>query len=221
MRNARRLNGVFSGDTSFMVRYNIEKFKQIRFLLFFAEGAMFFGNTSTSGEGDGTDRGRQPSGRFLIPVFLVYLLILFLVLFAKEPVGSFQSVNLVPFATIRRYVVSREIFVQSFAINNLIGNVVLFIPLGIYIGLFRPKRIAVNTLLVAAISLFIEGMQYLLAVGVADVDDVILNTIGGFCGLLVFRLLERVFPQNVARVVEILAPLGAVVVVLAVWWVNR
>ncbi len=162
----------------------------------------------------------RAAGKLLIPVFLIYLLILFIVLFAKEPVGSFQSVNLVPFGTIRRYITSREIFVQSFAINNLLGNVALFIPLGIYIGLFRPKSIGINTLMIAAISAFIEAMQYLLAVGVADVDDVLLNTLGGFLGLLVFRLLERIFPQNVARVIEVLAPLGAVVAVLIVLWVN-
>ena len=51
-------------------------------------------------------------------------------------------------------------------------------------------NILVNTVCVALISAVVEVLQYIFAVGSADIDDVILNTVGGLIGVSLFRVME-------------------------------
>jgi len=63
-------------------------------------------------------------------------------------------------------------------------NVLLFLPFGIYLGLLAdrwPWWKAAG--IVAGTSLLFEVTQYVLAIGVADVTDIIVNTTGGLAGL--------------------------------------
>lgn len=77
------------------------------------------------------------------------------------------------------------------------GNIVLFFPLGFYITLLnRNKKISVNVCLIALISTLAEIAQYLFSVGVTDIDDVILNTLGGFMGILAFKLIYDFLRRN-------------------------
>ena len=153
---------------------------------------------------------------------LIYLLIFFFLLFAKEPMGSVHSVNLVPFRTIMLYLRYDWIRRQPFALFNVIGNIVLFMPMGIYLGLFSDqKSIWVNTLRIFCFSVAIEGMQLIMSVGIADVDDVLLNTLGGFLGAVMYRILERIFQEKVPQVIAILAPIGAAVIAVVVFLINR
>ena len=72
------------------------------------------------------------------------------------------------------------------------GNIVWFIPLGMYLQWFKSKRslweIAVFGFL---FSFFIETMQYILSSGVSELDDLILNTIGAVAGALIIRIIWR------------------------------
>ena len=77
------------------------------------------------------------------------------------------------------------------------GNIVLFFPLGFYITLLnRNKKISVNVCLIALISTLAEIAQYLFCVGVTVIDDVILNTLGGFMGILAFKLIYDFLRRN-------------------------
>jgi glycopeptide antibiotics resistance protein len=71
-------------------------------------------------------------------------------------------------------------------ITNIIGNIILFIPLGIYISLvstnYNFKEIVVVSFL---ISCFIELMQHTFNVGVFDIDDIIYNCLGGGAGFFI------------------------------------
>jgi glycopeptide antibiotics resistance protein len=98
-----------------------------------------------------------------------------------EPRGYLpQRVNLVPFETIRLYM---RVAGYVGYLNN-IGNVLAFLPLGCFYRCFaRRRRTAVLcVLLTALVSLAFECLQLLLQVGSFDVDDVILNALGGFLG---------------------------------------
>lgn len=151
-----------------------------------------------------------------------YLLCLFLLLFNKKEVGTYQSVNLVPFREIGAFLFPQNSVRRAFALGNLLGNIVLFVPLGLYISLLNPRgKILVNTLLVTAASVAAEVMQYVFMVGASDIDDVILNTLGGLAGALAFRLLSRLFGQNVKRAVALLALLGALLVFAVLLYMNR
>ena len=46
------------------------------------------------------------------------------------------------------------------------------------------------------LSLFIEVVQYVFALGATDVDDIILNLIGGFIGLIIFKIAEKIFKDD-------------------------
>lgn len=155
----------------------------------------------------------------LLYLFLgVYVLILFAFLFFKRT--SFQSVNLVPFRTIFDYL-HGDLIAQAFAASNIIGNIVLFLPLGVYITLLNPvKKISVNICFIALTSLIVEVMQYLFKVGAADIDDVILNTIGGLTGILLFKALSRFFKDKTRLAIEILAPIAGVCAVIILILIN-
>ncbi|MEO6315519.1 MAG: VanZ family protein [Chitinophagaceae bacterium] len=74
--------------------------------------------------------------------------------------------------------------------TDLFGNIILFIPLPFFLLLFFGTRRAGKLILVGlAISLSVEISQFVLGIGVADIDDVILNTLGTCIGAVFVRLL--------------------------------
>jgi glycopeptide antibiotics resistance protein len=78
-------------------------------------------------------------------------------------------------------------------LTNLFGNIVLFIPFSfIAIIVFKLSRFIWVVLLACALSVAIEVIQYYTGLGVADADDVILNTAGAAIGFyLCKRYLNR------------------------------
>lgn len=82
---------------------------------------------------------------------------------------------------------------------NFPGNVILFIPLGIFYGLLSGKpKWWKNALLSLGISLFIECFQLFVSRG-TDIDDLILNTFGGIVGYGLYYCLWRKIPKFVLR----------------------
>lgn len=76
--------------------------------------------------------------------------------------------------------------------SNLAGNFILFIPYTfILVILFNYKNIRLILLSVLLLSLSIETLQYVFRVGVADIDDLLLNTAGGWVGTLVCMALQK------------------------------
>ena len=121
-----------------------------------------------------------------------YTIIMVLLLFFVRRGGpGMVSSNFTPFLEIRRYLFGNDIPTRL-VIINLLGNIVMFIPLGIYLRLlFRQKTALISIVLVAMTSVTVEFTQLYFALGSCDIDDVILNTIGGAVGVGLFALLER------------------------------
>lgn len=61
------------------------------------------------------------------------------------------------------------------------GNIVCFIPFGVYLH-YRGFHLLPATICGFLLSFFIESMQYVWGVGVSELDDLILNTLGVFIG---------------------------------------
>ena len=137
-------------------------------------------------------------------VFVFYALILFkLILFKRSPgyyknhflhhyswqlvKSNFKSANYTPFATIILFAKSRLQMGDIMA--NLVGNIVGFIPLGILLPvLFRNYNSAKKVIAtVFVVSLSFEIVQLFTVLGNFDVDDLMLNTLGGSLGYLIFR----------------------------------
>ncbi|MER1987918.1 MAG: VanZ family protein [Solibacillus sp.] len=151
----------------------------------------------------------------LYSVFAFYLVILFGLLFMKT--HSFSSINLVPFHSIGSYLFSDDKLLRAFAFSNVVGNIVLFVPLGVYLPLFiREKSILKNVLWIILISALVEILQFVFRVGASDIDDVILNGLGGFIGIIAYRILLKMFVDfsKVKFAVTLVAPIAAILSVL-------
>lgn len=71
-------------------------------------------------------------------------------------------------------------------------NVLVFIPFGFLLSKVSSLKPYWNILIALGLSLFYEVMQYILAIGVSDVTDLITNTAGGAIGIALARLLVRI-----------------------------
>ncbi|MDQ6763760.1 MAG: VanZ family protein [Bacteroidota bacterium] len=75
---------------------------------------------------------------------------------------------------------------------NLIGNIILFIPFPmVLIMVGKIDKFKVIILLAFLFSTSIEIVQYLFQIGLADIDDVILNTTGALIGFFIYKKLEQ------------------------------
>lgn len=125
------------------------------------------------------------------------MLLVWIVLFKLEVpyVGSagVRPVKLIPF-------VSDGVNGHS-APSEVVANLLLFVPFGIYLRLVTPSWPWWKaTGVVAVSSLVLEIAQYVLAVGSADVTDLLVNTAGGLVGLGVFAVLRRRLKGRTVRV---------------------
>lgn len=122
----------------------------------------------------------------LMLAFIIYILCLFQVVTFQDVI-SFSSNNFIPFKEILRYDIGSRLFFK-----NVLGNMILFFPYGFFVGYYLKldkKRSACFLILTASIA--IECMQ--LAIGrVFDVDDILLNLVGGMSGFLLFNLLDKI-----------------------------
>lgn len=149
---------------------------------------------------------------FIWAVFALYVAFLLKLLLFSRPPGSEQSLNLIPFSTISEYLFSDAASVRRSAIGNVVGNIVAFAPLGLYLPLLRrDARVWANVLIIASTSIAVEVVQGTLGLGSSDIDDVILNTVGGLVGVLCFTLL-RVLLRRRARVIAAVAGLSVLAV---------
>lgn len=139
-------------------------------------------------------------------LFLTYCALMLWLLFGQRMEGeslriSFgntrENVNFVPFETVRLYVrllrngASKQLL--RHAVINLVGNVVMFVPLGWLLPVVWEKlRAFFKTLLLSAFLICtVEAVQYFTALGSCDVDDLILNLVGVTFGYGLWRLTRR------------------------------
>jgi glycopeptide antibiotics resistance protein len=72
--------------------------------------------------------------------------------------------------------------------SNLAGNILLFVPLPFVISLlYKAKNRKIILLIAVGFSVVIELLQYTFMIGVADIDDILLNTMGAVLGLILLR----------------------------------
>lgn len=145
----------------------------------------------------------QPSSAWTQLLFVVYLLVLVGVVMFKLPFYSGMSsgtrvINLVPFAGSfdhGGHLVS----------NDVAYNVLVFVPLGIYLSVLTTFRLSTRLLLIFGTTLMFELGQFVFAIGVADVTDVLSNTAGGIIGLGIHAVLRGAFRQHTVRAVNVSA----------------
>lgn len=105
-----------------------------------------------------------------------------------------QSINLKPFTTIIDYFVRFERMNFIYFFNNIIGNIIFFMPFGFLLPIVygKGKTIKDSFFYILIFSFTIEAVQHFFNLGVFDIDDIILNVIGGVLGCLVYKLCIRI-----------------------------
>ncbi len=128
--------------------------------------------------------------------FLSYAILLTFLLFsdAFDNRTKLRTINLIPLKTIINFLTAGSTLSLRVIIVNLLGNIIIFIPLGFYIKALMKKNLP--TLFVTIfIPIIIEASQYILAVGISDIDDVILNVMGEWLGFYLLYLLNKIYYQ--------------------------
>lgn len=137
-------------------------------------------------------------------LFVLYIIFVFYFLLISEIYGRIDKMqeyhyNLVLFREIKRFWNYREQLGMFATATNLLGNVLIFLPFGFFMAMASRYRSFLNTLIYSfALSLTIELSQLFMKVGCFDVDDLLLNTIGGILGFITF-LICNVIRRNYAK----------------------
>jgi glycopeptide antibiotics resistance protein len=142
-------------------------------------------------------------GALTLLLFVIYALLLVGVILFKFPfqyqlTGSGRELNLIPFAdTYTDH--------SGLEIGEVIENVLIFVPLGIYVSMLRSEwSFGKRTLIIAATSVAFETIQFAFAIGRADITDVLCNTFGGIAGIGLYALSANLLKSRANRVLNVI-----------------
>ncbi len=128
-------------------------------------------------------------------LFYLYIILLSYFLFFSEHYGRGYVVenyryNLQFFKEIERFILYREQLGFESFIVNILGNILAFAPFGFLLPLLNKRYRGFLKIIFLSLlfSLTIETIQLYLKVGIFDVDDLLLNTVGGLLGYIVFAI---------------------------------
>ena len=117
--------------------------------------------------------------------FIIYSMCLFQIVTFQDEV-SWSTNNFIPFREILRYNIGSRLFIK-----NVLGNMLLFLPFGFFTSyLLDNKKPLLTVALTLIASLSIEVVQLMIG-RVFDVDDIILNVLGGTFGFYLYNILDR------------------------------
>ena len=117
-----------------------------------------------------------------ILMFILYIMCLFEIVTLQDV--NYGTSNIIPFKEIFRYTFGSRLFIK-----NIIGNILLFIPYGYFSAYYlKSKRGLPICFLTCIVSFTIEVVQYNIG-RTFDIDDIILNTCGGFIGYFIYSLI--------------------------------
>ena len=129
-------------------------------------------------------------------LFWIYIGFVFYFLLISEIYGRTGEMqeyhyNFVLFQEIMRFWNYREQLGIFPVFANLAGNILIFIPFGFFVPMSRERKsILATTIGAFLLSLVIESIQLYTRVGCFDVDDLLLNTVGGISGYIGYRIIS-------------------------------
>ena len=124
-------------------------------------------------------------------LFLLYIVFLIYFLFLAEWYGRTEVTeeyryNLELFKEIRRFLTYREQLGMFTVLANLLGNIMIFVPYGFFISM-AGKSMGFFKILFFSMALSL------------GVDDILLNTIGGVLGYILFVVCSRIRRKRYVR----------------------
>lgn len=147
----------------------------------------------------------RKQGKTLKIIWWIYITLLFVFVVVKFK-GSFYELsdrinsytmqssmnyNLIPFRSMSTQI---KHITQWWALKNLLGNIIPFIPFGFLLPIaYKKFNSTINVFSTGLASiLLIEIFQFFTNLGSFDVDDIILNMVGIVCGYLMFQIINRI-----------------------------
>lgn len=125
-----------------------------------------------------------------ITLLVIYVLIVFWLTVFNKNLHSERMINLKPFWS---YSIGNHVDV----LLQVFMNVFLFIPFGFLIP-FSSKRSFIQTLTIGlCLSVTIEALQYIFALGLCETDDVFHNTLGCIIGYWYWAVLNKLRKKRI------------------------
>lgn len=128
--------------------------------------------------------------------FIIYMMLIFRIVTFQDV--NFSSLNLIPFKEMFRYSFGSKLFIK-----NVIGNMIMFIPYGFFISYILKEKKPWNIILLSFFASFtIEITQYRIG-RVFDIDDILLNLIGGILGYIIYIMvikIKSILPNSLQKI---------------------
>lgn len=150
--------------------------------------------------------------------FMVYTICLFYVVTFQD-VAWWSSSNFIPFKEMFRYDFGSELFFK-----NVVGNTLMFVPYGFFVSYYlKLKRPYIVLLLSLIVSFTIEFIQLYIINRVFDVDDIVLNVLGGLIGFVIYIAVKKMsmfLPKRLNRnlIYDIIA---TITIILFIGYLTR
>ncbi|WP_071120039.1 VanZ family protein [Romboutsia timonensis] len=129
--------------------------------------------------------------RFIdLSLFLSFIFIISQTLFPIEldaNFDGFEVYNLIPFRVPINIYLNYDF---SYFIHQVFGNIVLFIPFGFFIFL-KNSNVRKSILIIFLLTLSIEFIQGFIPYRFCEIDDLWLNTLGGYIGILIAKIINK------------------------------
>lgn len=147
-------------------------------------------------------------------IFVIYILLLFGMLTAADT-NTYHGMNLKPFTEITRYPFGSRLFNI-----NVFGNILIFVPFGIFISSYlNSKKVYLVFLISLITSCAVESVQ--LNIGRSfDIDDIILNVFGAVLGFALYKTLKY-FKQKMPGFLKrdfVYNIISLIIFILIVYW---
>lgn len=132
---------------------------------------------------------------FIIYLFLVWVFFIDRGLIIHELTGAYLSF-IRPFTLHKANLTPSISLMLSEGKAVLLLNLTAFIPMGFFICLFtKGNNKYKNISFVVLIPIVIEILQYIFATGALDINDIILNTVSGLIGVLIFAIIKKLIKK--------------------------
>ncbi len=151
----------------------------------------------------------RKQGKILKILWWVYIALLFVFVVVKFKGSFYELSNRINsysmqgsinynFISFRNISTQFKYITQWWALKNLLGNIIPFIPFGLLLPITYKKFSSMISVFFTGLAsiLLIEIFQFFTKLGSFDVDDIILNMIGIVCGYLMFLVVGRIFVRE-------------------------
>ena len=154
------------------------------------------------------DRKVSNGIKILFVYYIIWLIfiVLFKMSFSYDDLIISREINLIPF----NYKNNAD---SSIILGEIFYNILIFIPLGILLrSINYGKSVYRSIVFVILFSTIIEAMQYILAIGIFDITDIINNSTGSIIGIGIYNFFINNYKKKI-RTDKIILIIGIIIAV--------